>query len=55
MGTAATGRQAQRQIRRALGGSAADHVAIIDQRSRTCAAILRRGFFGRLKWLFFGR
>lgn len=44
-----------RQIRRAFGKDASELIAVIDIRSRRAASILRRGFWGRLKWLVFGR
>lgn len=44
-----------RQIRKAFGLEGASLIAIIDQRSKISAGILRRGFFGRLRWLLLGR
>jgi hypothetical protein len=48
-------KRADRQIRRALGPELSDLVAAINVRSRISASILRRGFWGRMKWLCFGR
>jgi hypothetical protein len=55
MGHQAQVRLTNRKIRRAFGPEAADEFAIVDQRSKHAAAILRRGFWGRIKWLLFGR
>jgi hypothetical protein len=44
-----------RQLRRALGSEAAEIVGFQEQRLRFALNILRRGFFGRVKWLLFGR
>lgn len=44
-----------RTVRRAMGPAAVDLLAEVDARSRITASVLRRGFFGRLKWLLFGR
>ena len=45
----------RREIRKAFGPAAADMLEQHDVRIRAHAAILRRGFWGRLKWLLFGR
>lgn len=55
MGHEANAKAIAKQLRRAIGPEAADLVTVIDVRSRISAGILRRGFFGRLKWLILGR
>lgn len=45
----------RRQLQKALGPAAADLVEQHEVRLRAHAAILRRGFWGRLKWLLTGR
>lgn len=45
----------RREIRKALGGPVADLVETHEIRIRAHAEILRRGFWGRVKWLFTGR
>lgn len=45
----------RRQIRKALGPEAFDTLVEHDVRIRAHGQILRRGFWGRLKWLFLGR
>lgn len=44
-----------REIRRAFGPAVANMVRSHEARIAAHAAILRRGFFGRLKWLLIGR
>ena len=44
-----------REVRRAFGPAAVDLVTEVDIRSRIAMGILRRGFWGRVKWLVFGR
>jgi hypothetical protein len=48
-------RSLRRELRKAFGPEVADLVEQHEVRIRAHAAILRRGFFGRLKWLFLGR
>lgn len=50
-----TTKSLRREIRKAFGPAAADLIEQHDVRIRVHAAILRRGFLGRLKWLLFGR
>ena len=45
----------RRDIRKALGPEAFDVLQEHTIRIRAHAQILRRGFWGRLKWLFLGR
>lgn len=54
MGTESNGKAFSKQLRRAIGPDAADLVTTIDVRSRISQGILRRGFWGRLKWLLVG-
>jgi hypothetical protein len=51
----AADKRTARQLRRALGPEAAEHVGFQEQRLRFALGILRRGFLGRLAWLLFGR
>lgn len=44
-----------RQIRRAVGSDVAETVAFTEVRTRLALSILRRGFWGRMLWLFLGR
>lgn len=55
MGTAAQLHRERRQIRKALGPEAGELVEHLRMRVRAHGAILNRGFFGRLKWLLFGK
>lgn len=50
-----TERRVRRQLKRIVGDEAADEFTITAERSRRAASILRRGFWGRWKWLLFGR
>lgn len=50
-----SGKRAHRQIRRAIGPDAADSLQFTEARIQVALAILRRGFWGRLKWLLLGR
>jgi len=47
-------KETRRQIRKAIGPVAAERIEWSDQRARFCASILRRGLWGRLKWLILG-
>ncbi len=55
MGTQAQSKAIAKQMRRAFGPEASELFAVVDVRSRISAGILRRGFWGRLKWLLTGR
>lgn len=44
----------RREARKVLGPALADIVVEHGVRINATSAILRRGFFGRLKWLLFG-
>ena len=55
MGHEAQSKAVAKQLRRAIGPEAADLITVIDVRSRISAGILRRSFWGRLKWLILGR
>lgn len=46
---------ARRQLRKVLGPALADVVRTHDVRLAAHAAILHRGFWGRLRWLLLGR
>jgi hypothetical protein len=45
----------RRELRKALGGAAADAVVTTELRVKAHGQLLARGFFGRFKWLIFGR
>lgn len=51
----ATLKNSRRELRKALGPTLADIVREHDIRVRAHGQILRRGFFGRLKWILFGK
>lgn len=55
MGQKTTIKATQRQLRKVMGPIAVDLVQTVDVRTRSHAAILRRGFWGRWKWLLFGK
>lgn len=44
-----------RKIRKALGPDLADTVVFTEARMQIVMGIVRRGFWGRMKWLFLGR
>lgn len=46
--------QRRREIRKALGPVAADSFVTTELRVKYISSVIHRGFFGRLKWLFFG-
>lgn len=48
MGTEAQAKTQRRAVRRVLGDSVAINVLEMNR-------FIRRGFWGRMKWLFFGR
>lgn len=45
----------RKDIRKALGPGVAEIVREHDIRLRAMGQILHRGFFGRLKWILFGK
>lgn len=45
----------RRELRKALGGAAADSVVTTELRVRYLSSVIHRGFWGRLKWLILGR
>lgn len=55
MGMGAREKATVRDLRRMFGTAGSGLIDVIDERSRRSAAILRRGFWGRLAWLLFGR
>lgn len=55
MGQEAQVKATARVLRRAFGPTLSDEFGIVAERSRHSAAILRRGFFGRVWWLLTGR
>jgi hypothetical protein len=44
-----------RALRRALGPAVAEVVEFNEARTKIALNILRRGFWGRFRWLLFGR
>jgi hypothetical protein len=44
-----------RQLRRVIGQEVADVVAFQEARLQIALSILRRGFWGRMRWLVLGR
>ncbi len=48
-------KSANRQIRKALGPDAADALSFQEARLQIALSVIRRGFWGRFKWLIFGR
>jgi hypothetical protein len=55
MGQEAATKVTRRDLRKLISDSATQAMLDADVRTRAHAAILGRGFFGRLKWLFFGK
>ncbi len=47
-------KRARRQMRRAIGTEYADLVDFDQARIQIAVGVIRRGFFGRLRWLLFG-
>jgi len=55
MGQERSNKQDRKQLRKALGPGLSELVAEHNSSLIAISRLLNRGFFGRLKWIFFGR